>query len=195
MTRKGKIQVHIVAAFVAVCLIGWIVMLYVGKHQEEKGQEYAVLTQYTFALICLTDPLNKFEKMTAFEDQISCLEVLADELQRLSNYVDMKNALIGTDNPTLYTEIESVAILLEQGGTISGCSISPFAEDGKISEEEATVIRLLKEETEKLYHDITVLDKDGVNYKYVLTVNEVEQRLNTTIQNVRTQLIGASQGK
>lgn len=195
MSRKRKIQVHVAAALVVLCLIGWIVMLYVGKHQEEKGQEYNILARYNFALTCLTDPLNKFEKMTTFEDQIDCLDVIADELKHLSAYVDMKNALIGTDTPALYREIESVAILFTQGGRINGCSISPFAEDGKISEEEATVIRLLKEETEKLYHDITVLDKDGVNYKYVLTVNEVEQRLNTTIQNVRTQLIGASQGK
>ena len=195
MTRKRKIQVHIVAALVAVCLTGWIVMLYVHNHQEEKSREHAVLTRYSFAFSCLTDPLNKFEKMTTFEDQIDCLEVIAEELRRLSTYVDMKNALMGTDDPILYTKIESVAILFMQGGRINGGSISPFAEDGKISEEEAAVIRLLKEETEKLYHDMTVLDKDGVNYKYVLTVNEVEQRLNTTIQNVRTQLIGASQGK
>lgn len=193
MTRKRKIQVHIVAAFVAVCLIGWIVMLYVGKHQEEKDQEYAVLTQYTFALTCLTDPLNKFEKMTTLEDQIDCLEVIADELKHLSAYVDMKNALIGTDSPTLYTEIESVAIMCTQGGRINECLISPFAEDGKISEQEATVIRLLKEETEKLYHDMTVPDKDGVNYKYVLTTTEVEQRLNVMIQNARTQLIALNQ--
>lgn len=193
MTRKRKIQVHIVAAFVAVCLTGWIVMLYVHNHQEEKSREHAVLTRYSFAFSCLTDPLNKFEKMTTFEDQIDCLEVIAEELRRLSTYVDMKNALMGTDDPTLYTKIESVAILFMQGGRINECLISPFAEDGKISEQEATVIRLLKEETEKLYHDMTVPDKDGVNYKYVLTTTEVEQRLNVMIQNARTQLIALNQ--
>lgn len=122
MTRKRKIQVHIVTALVILSFIGWIIMLYMNKHQEEKGQEYAILTRYSFALTCLTDPLNKFEKMTTFEDQIDCLEVIADELQRLSNYVDMKNALIGTDNPTLYTEIESVAIIkIRQKQTPEGC--------------------------------------------------------------------------
>lgn len=193
--NKRKIQVHIAAAFVVVCLIGWIVMLYVHNHQEEKSREHAVLTRYSFAFSCLTDPLNKFEKMTTFEDQIDCLEVIADELKHLSAYVDMKNALIGTDSPTLYTEIESVAIMCTQGGRINECFISPFAEDGTISEEESAVIQLLKEETEKLYHDMTVPDKYGVNYKYVLTVNEVDQRLDAMIQSARAQLIGASQGK
>ncbi len=193
MRKRRKLLIHIAAALVIAGLMTWIAALYVSEHQRKKGGEYAALTRYSFALTCLTDPLNKFEKMTAFEDQINCLEVIADELRRLSIYIDMKNAVFGTDYPTLYTEIETTAILLEQGGTISGCSLSPFAEDGKISEEEAAVIQLLKEETEQLYHDMTVSVSDGNGYRYVLTPDETDRRLNEMIQNVRAQLVKTNQ--
>ena len=51
----------------------------------------------------------------------------------------------------------------------------------------------MKEEIEKLRNDMTELDKDGVSYEYVLSPDEVYQRLTTIIENVQTRLIGASQ--
>ena len=123
MRKRRKLLIHIAAALAIAGLMTWIAALYVSEHQRKKGGEYASLTRYSFALTCLTDPLNKFEKMTTFEDQIDCLEVIAEELRRLSTYVDMKNALMGTDDPTLYTKIESVAILFskETAALLSSC--------------------------------------------------------------------------
>lgn len=195
MTRKRKIQIHIVAALVVVCLIGWIVFLYAEARQKEKGQDNHILTMYDVALTTLSVPLNQFDEAVTPADQLSCLEVIADELQHLSAYIDISYGLIGTGDPTLYTKIETIAILFMQGGTYNGRPIPSFPEDGTISNEEAAVIRLLKEETETLRNDMTVLDKDGVNYEYVLSLDEVYRRLTTIIENVQTRLIGASQEK
>ena len=195
MSRKRKIQVHVVAALVVVVLIGWIVMLYAEACQKEKGQDNHILTMYDAALATLSVPLNQFDEAVTPADQLSCLEVIADELQHLSAYIDISYGLIGTGDPTLYTEIETIAILFMQGGTINGYTIPSFSEDGAISKEEAAVIRLLKEETDTLRKDMTALDKDGVHYKYVLSLGEVYQRLTTIIENVQTRLIGASQEK
>lgn len=195
MSRKKKIQVHVVAALVVVCLIGWIVFLYAEARQKEKGQENHILSMYDTALATLSVPLNQFDEAATPADQLSCLEVIADELQHLSAYIDISYGLIGAGDPTLYTEIETIAILFMQGGTIDSHPIPSFSEDGAISEEETAVIRLLKEEIETLRNDMTELYKDGVNYKYVLSLDEVYQRLTTIIQDVKTQLIGANWGK
>ena len=193
MSRKRKIQIHVVAALVVVVLIGWIIFLYADEHQKEKGQENYILTMYDAALATLSVPLDQFDEAATPADQLSCLEVIVDELQHLSAYIDITYGFIDVSSPPLYVEIESIATLLIQGGTISGHSIAPFSEDGLISKEEAAVIQLLKEEIEKLRNDMTELDKDGVSYEYVLSPDEVYQRLTTIIENVQTRLIGASQ--
>ena len=150
---------------------------------------------YDAALATLSVPLNQFDEAATPAEQLSCLEVIADELQHLSAYIDISYAYIGAGDPTLYTEIETIAILFMQGGAYNGHPIPSFSEDGVISEEEAAVIRLLKEETETLGNDMTVLDKDGVQYNYALSLGEVYQRLTAIIENVQTRLIGASQEK
>ena len=195
MTRKRKIQIHIAAALVVALLISWIVFLYVQAHQKEKGQDNHILTMYDAALVALSVPLDQFDEAATPADQLSCLEVISDELQQLSAYIDITYGFIGVSNPTLYIEIETIATLLMQGGTINGYLIPSFLEDGAVSEEEAAVIRLLKEEIETLRKDMTVLGKDGVTYKYILSLDQVYQRLTTIIENVQTRLIGASQGK
>ena len=193
MTKKREIQIHIAAGLVVTLLIGWIVFLYVQAHQKEKGQDNHILTMYDAALATLSVPLDQFDEAATSADQLSCLEVIADELQHLSAYIDISYGLIGTGDPTLYMEIETIAILFMQGGTINGYTIPSFSEDGAISKEEAAVIRLLKEEIETLRNDMTELDKDGVTCEYVLSPGEVYQRLTAIIENVQTRLIGASQ--
>ena len=195
MSRKRKIQIHVVAALVVVVLIGWIIFLYAEEHQKEKGQENYILTMYDAALATLSVPLDQFDEAATPADQLSCLEVIADELQHLSAYIDITYGFIDVSSPPLYVEIESIATWLIQGGTINGYSFPSFSEDGAISEEETAVIRLLKEEIETLRKDMTVPGKDGVHYKYALSLGEVYQRLTTIIENVQTRLIGASQGK
>lgn len=190
--NKRKIMVHVAAALVIVFLIGWIVFLYAEAHRKEKDQENHILTMYDAALATLSVPLNQFDEAATPADQLSCLEVIADELQHLSAYIDITYGFIDVSSPPLYVEIESIATLLIQGGTINGHPIPSFSEDGAISEEETAVIRLLKEEIETLRNDMTELYKDGVNYKYVLSLDEVYQRLTTIIQDVQTQLIGAN---
>ena len=190
--NKRKIMVHVAAALVIVFLIGWIVFLYAEAHRKEKDQENHILTMYDAALATLSVPLNQFDEAATPADQLSCLEVIADELQYLSAYIDITYGFIDVSSPPLYVEIESIATLLMQGGTINGHPIPSFSEDRAISEEETAVIRLLKEEIETLRNDMTELYKDGVNYKYVLSLDEVYQRLTTIIQDVQTQLIGAN---
>ena len=58
------------------------------------------------------------------------------------------------------------------------------------SEGEAAILRLLKDETEKLDHDMVEPDEDGVTYKYVLSSAEVYQRLAELLQNVQRQISG-----
>lgn len=68
MSRKRKIQIHVVAALVVVCLIGWIVFLYAEARQKEKDQENHILTLYDAALASLSVPLNQFDKATTLTD-------------------------------------------------------------------------------------------------------------------------------
>ena len=132
MTRKRKIQIHIAAALVVALLIGWIVFLYVQAHQKEKGQDNHILTMYDAALAALSVPLDQFDEAATPADQLSCLEVIADELQHLSAYIDITYGFIDVSSPPLYVEIESIATWLIQGGTINGYSFPSFSEDGAI---------------------------------------------------------------
>ena len=134
MTRKRKIQIHIAAALVVALLIGWIVFLYVQAHQKEKGQDNHILTMYDAALAALSVPLDQFDEAATPADQLSCLEVIADELQHLSAYIDITYGFIDVSSPPLYVEIESIATWLIQGGTINGYSFPSFSEDSCVYE-------------------------------------------------------------
>ena len=123
MTRKRKIQVHVLAVLVVICLIGWIIFLYTEKRQKEKSQENYILTMYDAALASLSVPLNQFSEATTLTDQLSCLEVISDELKHLSAYLDMSDGWIRAGIP-IYAETERVAlILIEKKGLAPGKNI------------------------------------------------------------------------
>lgn len=50
------------------------------------------------------------------------------------------------------------------------------------------MIQFLREETEKLYGDMTVME-DGANYRYVLSSLEVYQRLTEIMKDAKAQLL------
>ena len=193
MTKKRIIQVHIVAGLVIACLIGWIIVLYSEKHEAEKKQENDILTMYNIQLTKLSVPLSKFEEASTFDDQFSCLQVIADELRLFSAHLDMVGMLGKAGTWPLYSEVEGIAVVLMEGGTYNGLWIASFAEDGKISQEETQVILLLKEETEKLLGDMIAFEEDGVTYQYVLSCEEVHERLWEIIEDVDSQLIQINQ--
>lgn len=195
MTKKRKIQIHIAAVLVVVCLIGWIVMLYTERHREEKSWENQFLTRYHGALNDLAHHLGQFEEAKSFEDQFSCLETITNDLMQLKAFMEMHINLVGISMPESMTsgvdpsgwrEAEMIVGLINNGGTVNSYQIESFWADGAISEWEAAVIQLLKEETEKLYIDMAVPAENG-NYKYVLSSVEVYQRLAEIMQNVRRQ--------
>lgn len=198
MAGKGKIQLHIAAAIAVICLAGWIALLYVHKAREEKGWEYEFLTRYHAALNDMASDLGHFEETETFEGQLSCLEAITNDLVQLKAHMEMHINLAGISMPEKtvsgvdmagWREAESVIGLVNKGGTVDSCQIESFQADGAISEEEAAVIQLLKEETDRLYGDMTVPDENGTNYKYVLSSIEVYQRLTAIFQDMKAQLI------
>lgn len=203
MTRKRKIQIHIVAVLVVVCLVGWIVLLYAEKHQEKGDWEKEFLTRYSAVLSDVSWHLGQFEEMKSFEDQRACLETITNDLMQLKAYMEMHIKLAGISMPekikaseinTLgWHEVETAIGFINNGGMIDSCLIESFWTDGAISEEENSVIRFLKEETEKLWKDMHLVDEDGVDDQYVLSSLQVYQRLTEMMQQVKVQLMQLNQ--
>lgn len=198
MAGKGKIQFHIAAAIAVICLAGWIVLLYVHKAREEKGWEHEFLTRYHAALNDMASDLGHFEETETFEGQLSCLEAITNDLVQLKAHMELHINLAGISMPEKtasevdiagWREAESIIGLVSKGGMVDSCQIASFQADGAISEEEAAVIQLLKEETDRLYGDMIVPDENGMNYKYELSSIEVYQRLTAIFQDMKAQLI------
>lgn len=202
MARGQKIQKYIMAA-VIVCLVGWIAVLHVERHRQEKGWENQFLAQYSAALSDVTWHLGQFEEMKSFENQLDCLELITNDLMQLKAYMEMHIELLGVSKPKMastvdslgWHEAETVIGFINNGGAINSESIESFRADGVISTEEIAIIQFLKEETEKLVEDMRMMDEDGVNYEYALSSLEVYRRLTEIMQNVKIQLVQMGQGE
>lgn len=199
--RKSRPRVllstaYIAAAAVTVCLIGWIIMLYAERSRVEKGWENEFLTRYSAALNDVTHHLRCFEEADSYEGQISYLDMVINDLMQLKAFMEMHSKLAAVAEPDSHVsgadqegwkEAERVAWFIGSGGIMDSYQIEPFRADGVISEDEATIVRVLKEETEKLYHDMTV--QDGTNYRQdALTSIEVYRRLTELLQDVLRML-------
>lgn len=202
MARGQKIQKYIMAA-VIVCLVGWIAVLHVERHRQEKGWENQFLAQYSAALSDVTWHLEQFEEMKSFENQLDCLGLITNDLMQLKAYMEMHIELLSVSKPKIastvdslgWHEAETVIGFINNGGAINSDSIESFRADGVISTEEIAIIQLLKEETEKLVDDMRMMDEDGVNYEYALSSLEVYRRLTEIMQNVKIQLVRMGQGE
>ena len=202
MARGQKIQKYIMAA-VIVCLVGWIAVLHVERHRQEKGWENQFLAQYSAALSDVTWHLGQFEEMKSFENQLDCLGLITNDLMQLKAYMEMHIELLSVSKPKIastvdslgWHEAETVIGLINNGGAINSDSIESFRADGVISTEEIAIIQFLKEETEKLVEDMRMMDEDGVNYEYALSSLEVYRRLTEIMQNVKIQLVQMGQGE
>ncbi len=195
---RSRVLLYIAAASVTVCLIGWIIMLYAERSRIEKGWENEFLMRYSAVLNDVTHNLGYFEEADSYEGQISYLELVINNLMQLKAFMEMHSKLAAVTEPGSHVseadqegwrEAERVAWFIGNGGIMDSYQIEPFRADGVISEGEAAVMQFLKEEAEKLYHDMTVPDKDGMNYRYdVLSAIEVYQRLTELMQDVRRML-------
>lgn len=197
MSGKGKIQIHIAAIAVIICLVGWIAMLYAQKNQREQSLENEFLTRYSAALNDVIFHLEEFEGAKSFEEQLSCLEKITIDITQLKAYMEMhvklptsKDMSAGI-NTLGWNEAETIIAFINNGGTINSYQIESFREDGIISEDEAAIIQFLKEEAKELWSDMCVLEEDGV-CKYILSSAEVYQRLTELMQNGKLQLIQAN---
>lgn len=195
MGRRIK-QILFVAFLAIACFSVWIVMLYMRKAQEEKAWEREFLTRYHGALNDMAYSLGRFQKTESYEEQLSCLQEIINDLTQLKAYMEMHINLAGISMPDKtggvdtagWRETESVAGFIRNGGSINSRQIAAFQADGVISEQEAAVIQFLREETEKLYGDMTVME-DGANYRYVLSSLEVYQRLTEIMKDAKAQLL------
>lgn len=190
MMGKRKILIHIAAAVAFVCLAGWIIMLYSEKDRQGKALENEFLMRYGAVLNDIASNLDHFEEADSFEEQISYLEAVNNDLMQLKAFMEMHVKLMNfKDDGPGWREAERLAGFIGNGGTLDSYQIESFWADGAISEREAAVLRLLKDETQNLYHDMMASDGDEANYKYVLSSAEVYQRLAELLQNVRRQMI------
>lgn len=200
MTGKQKILIHIGAAVVFICLAGWIVMLYSEKDRQEKAMENEFLMRYGAVLNDIISDLGHFEEADSSEEQFSCLEAVTNDLMQLKAFMEIHVKLMTLRVPddisseadrTGWREAEKLVWFINNGGTMDSNQVESFRADGAISEKEAAILRLLKDETEKLYHDMMASDEEGqgYNYKYVLSSEEVYQLLTELLQNVQRKMI------
>lgn len=195
MTKKRKIQIHIGAVFVMLCLAGWIAVLYTEQYREGKSRENEYLTRYQAVLNDLVFRIGEFEEADNYNDQILELERITNELTQLKAHMEMYIHLAALEGGKASgsdmsgeTEVYQLIWLLNNGGQVDSSQIEAFRADGFISEEESAVIGLLKEEAEELLRDLVVLDGDGGTYHYELSSVEVYERLTEIMQNTQKQL-------
>lgn len=198
MMGKRKILIYIAAAVAFVCLAGWIIMLYSEKDRQGKAWENEFLMRYGAVLNDITSDLDHFEEADSFEEQLSCLEAVTNDLMQLKAFMEIHVKLMALKVPddmspeadqSGWREAEKLVWFINNGGMMDSHQVESFRADGAISEREAAVLRLLKDETQNLYHDMMASDGDEANYKYVLSSAEVYQRLAELLQNVRRQMI------
>ena len=186
MTRKHKLLICGIAVFLAVFLTGWIVRLYAERSALEERQEQEFLTRYRAGLNDLANSLEKFVEAQTPDDQISCLNAVLDDLIELKAFMEMHIHLaenVADAGPSAWRETEKLIWTIRYGGK----QTEAFDKDGIISENEAAVILLLKEEIGILRSDMTVWRDDG-NYENNLTSLEVYSRLKEIMINIHTQL-------
>lgn len=198
MTKKRIILIHIVAAVAVASLAGWIIMLYGEKDRQEKARENEFLMRYGAVFNDMISDFGHFEEADSPEEQFSCLGAVTNDLMQLKAFMEMHVKLMTLKVPddissesdqSGWREAERLVWLINNGGTMDSYQMESFWADGIISEEEADILRLLKDETQKLYHDMMAPDEDGQGYKYVLSSAEVYQRLAELLQDVRRQMI------
>ena len=186
MTRKHKLLIYGIAVILAVFLTGWIIRLYAERSALEKRQEQEFLTRYGAGLNDLANSLERFGETQTSYDQISCLNDVLDDLTELKAFMEMHIKLIedvADADPSAWRETEKVVWRIRHGGN----QTEAFDKDGIISESEAAVILMLKEEVATLRSDMVVLRDDG-NYENSLTSLEVYSRLKEIMINIQTQL-------
>lgn len=197
---KRKLWIYAAAALVILCLLGWVVMLYAEKGRREDAWEKEFLMRYSAALNDLGSDLGHFEEADSFEEQLSGLGAVANDLMQLKAFMELHVNLMvsGTDKavlqiePTGWKEAERAARYFG-GGPGDFYQREPFGADGAISEEEMAIIRFLREETERLYHDIWHHDAEaqgegGVSDMYALSSAEVYQRLTEILQKLKGKM-------
>lgn len=198
MAKKRIILIHIAAAIAVGSLVGWIVMLYAEKDRQEKVRENEFLMRYGAVLNDMISDLGHFEEADLPEEQFSCLGAVTNDLMQLKAFMEMHVKLMTLKVPddisadsdqSGWREAERLVWFINNGGTMDSYQIESFRADGVISEGEAAILRLLKDETQNLYHDMMVPDEEGAYYKYVLSSAEVYQRLTELLQNVQRQMI------
>ncbi|MDE6640090.1 MAG: hypothetical protein K2K63_06175 [Acetatifactor sp.] len=200
MTKKRIILIHIAAAIAVGSLVGWIVMLYAEKTRQEKVWENEFLMRYGAVLNDVISDLGHFEEADSPEEQFSCLGAVTNDLMQLKAFMEMHVKLMTLKVPgdisadsdqSGWREAESLVWFISNDGMMDSYQIESFWADGTISEEEADILRLLKDETIKLNHDMMTSDEEGQGhkYKYALSSAEVYQRLTELLQNVRRQMI------
>lgn len=186
MTRKHKFLICGIAVLVVVFLTGWIVKLYTERNALAKRQEQEFLTRYGAGLNDLDNSLERFGEAQTSYDQISCLNDVLDDLTELKAFMEMHIKLVedvADADPSAWRETEKLVWKIRHDGE----QTEAFDKDGIISESEAAVILMLKEEISILRSDMTVLRDDG-NYEYRLTSLEVYSRLKEIMIDTQTQL-------
>lgn len=197
MTRKRKLLLYIGGVLMAACLAGWIVMLYAEKGRLQNAWEKEFLTRYRAVLNDLVNDLGHFEDAGSYEEQFSCLGAVTDDLMQMKAFMEVHANLMTVTMPEIissgvepsgWREAEKLAWQMGRGGTEGSYKAESFGADGAVSEEEAAMIRLLREETEALYHDLTeAADGGSPRDPCALSSAEVYKRLTELLQRVRRQ--------
>ena len=186
MAKKHIFLICGIAALLTVLLIGWIVKLYAERSDLEKRQEQEFLTRYGAGLNDLAHSLERFGEAQTPYDQISCLNDVLDDLTELKAFMEMHIKLVedvADADPSAWRETEKVIWRIRHGGE----QTEAFDKDGIISESEAAVILMLKDEVATLRSDVTVWRDDG-NYENALTSLEVYSRLKEIMTGIQAQL-------
>ena len=187
MARKHKLLICGIFVLLTVFLTGWIVKLYAERSVLEKRQEQEFLTRYGAGLNDLANSLERLGEAQTPYDQISCLNDVLGDLTELKAFMEMHIKLVedvADADPSAWRETEKVIWRIQHGGE----QTEAFDKDGFISESEAAVMLMLKEEIAILRSDMTVLRDDG-NYENCLTSLEVYSRLKEIMIDIQTQLI------
>ena len=93
----------------------------------------------------------------------------------------------------MWHEAEAVAGFINYGGETDFKPIESFRADGAISEEELSVIQMLKKEMDELQADMHMADENGASYQQGLSSLEVYQRLTEIMLKAKAQIVRINQ--